>query len=69
MISSEAVPLIADLLSFPTGDRYPALDLTPQKRKEKTLAALVAQLERLAREQPILVVLEDAHWLDPTSRD
>ena len=39
---SEAVPLLADLLSIPTGDRYPALDLTPQKRKEKTLHAVGA---------------------------
>ena len=38
---SEAVPLLADLLSIPTGDRYPPLNLTPQKRKEKTLHALV----------------------------
>jgi hypothetical protein len=39
----EAAPLIADLLSIATADRYPALELTPQKRKEKTLTALVAQ--------------------------
>ena len=44
---SEAAPLIADLLSIPTGDRYPPLDLTPQKHKEKTLHALLAQLEGL----------------------
>ena len=50
----EAVPLLADLLSIPTGDRYPALDLTPQKRKEKTLRALVAQVEGLAARQPVL---------------
>ena len=41
----EAVPLLADLLSIPTGDRYPPLNLTPQKRKEKTLQALMAQVE------------------------
>ena len=46
----EAVPLIADLLSIATGDRYPALDLTPQKRKEKTLSALIAQVEGLLRD-------------------
>ena len=44
---SEAVPLLADLLSIPTGDRYPPLNLTPQKRKEKTLQALLAQVEGL----------------------
>jgi predicted ATPase/class 3 adenylate cyclase len=63
----EAVPLLAGLLSIPTGDRYPALDLTPQKRREKTLRALVAQVEGLAARQPVLLVVEDAHWADPTS--
>ena len=63
----EAVPLLAALLSIPTGDRYPALDLTPQKRKEKTLRSLVAQVEGLAARQPVLLVVEDAHWADPTS--
>ena len=61
------MPLLAGLLSIPTGDRYPALDLTPQKRKEKTLRALVAQVEGLAARQPVLLVVEDAHWADPTS--
>ena len=64
---SEAVPLLADLLSIPTGDRYPPLDLTPQKRKEKTLHALLAQLEGLAARQPVLMVWEDVHWSDPTT--
>src|SRR5262249_46278065 len=41
----EAVPLLAALLSLPTGERYPPLDLTPQRRKERTLRALVAQIE------------------------
>jgi class 3 adenylate cyclase/tetratricopeptide (TPR) repeat protein len=63
----EAVPLLAGLLSIPVGDRYPALDLTPQKRKEKTLRALLAQVEGLAARQPVLLVVEDAHWADPTS--
>jgi class 3 adenylate cyclase/predicted ATPase len=63
----EVVPLLADLLSVPTGGRYPALDLTPQSRKEKTLHALVAQIEGLAARQPVLLVAEDAHWADPTS--
>ena len=65
----EAVPLLADLLSVPTCGRYPALDLTPQKRKEKTLRALVGQVEGLAVGQPTLLVVEDAHWADPTSRE
>ena len=66
---SEAVPLLADLLSIPTGDRYPPLNLTPQKRKEKTLHAQLAQLEGLAARQPVLMVWEDLHWSDPTTRE
>src|SRR5712671_5150551 len=63
----ETVPLLASLLSVPTSDRYSALNLTPQKRKEKTLRALVAQVEALAARLPLLVVVEDAHWADPSS--
>jgi predicted ATPase/class 3 adenylate cyclase len=66
---SEAVPLLADLVSIPTGDRYTPLNLTPQKRKEKTLHALMAQLEGLAARQPVLIVWEDLHWSDPTTRE
>jgi class 3 adenylate cyclase/predicted ATPase len=66
---SEAVPLLADLLSIPSGDRYPPLDLTPQKRKEKTLLAQLVQVEGLAKRQPVLMVFEDVHWSDPTTRE
>ena len=61
----EAVELIAGLLSLPA--RHPAPELSPQQRKEKTLAALLAQLDGLAREQPVLILYEDLHWIDPTS--
>jgi tetratricopeptide (TPR) repeat protein len=63
----EPAPLLAALLSLPTGKRYASLNLTPQKRKEKTLQALVAQLEGLAARQPVLMLFEDAQWSDPTS--
>jgi class 3 adenylate cyclase/tetratricopeptide (TPR) repeat protein len=66
---SDVAPLIADLLSVPTGDRYPPINLSPQKRKEETLRALLARVERLAARQPVLFVFEDAHWTDPTSRE
>jgi class 3 adenylate cyclase/predicted ATPase len=62
----EVTPLIAELLSISTEGRFPPLDLSPQKRREKTLQALIAQLEGLAR-QPTLMVFEDVHWIDPTS--
>ena len=57
------------MLSIPTGDRYPPLNFTPQKRKEKTLHAQVAQVEGLAARQPVLMVFEDVHWSDPTTRE
>jgi tetratricopeptide (TPR) repeat protein len=63
----EAVPLLAVLLSLPIGDRYPPLNLTPQKQKEKTLQALVAQVQGLAARQPVLMLFEDAQWSDLTS--
>ena len=65
----DAVPLLAALLSIPTGDHYPPLDLSPQKQKEKTLKALLAQAEGLAAPQPVLMVYEDVHWSDPTTRE
>lgn len=64
---AEVAPLIAELLSVQSDGRYAALDLTPQQRKSGTFAALLAQLEGLAMQNPILMVLEDAHWLDPTT--
>jgi class 3 adenylate cyclase/predicted ATPase len=64
---TEAVPLIAALLGIPTDDRYAPLDLLPQTQKRKTLEVLLAQLEGLAQRRPVLSVLEDAHWFDPTS--
>jgi class 3 adenylate cyclase len=66
---SEAVPLLAELLSIPAGDRYPPLNLTPQKRKEKMLHAQLAQVDGLATQQPVLMVWEDVHWSDPTTRE
>jgi class 3 adenylate cyclase len=65
---SLVVPLLAELLSIPTGDRYPPLNLTPPKRKEKTLDAQL-QVEGLAAHQPVLVVWEDIQWSDPTTRE
>src|SRR5262249_25045226 len=61
--------LIAERLSLSGGERFPALDLSPQRKKERTLAALLRQLQALARRQPILMIFEDLHWIDPTSRE
>jgi class 3 adenylate cyclase/predicted ATPase len=61
------VPLLAALLSIPAGERYPPLDLAPEQQKARTLDALVAQVEGLARRRPVLALYEDVHWIDPTS--
>lgn len=61
--------LIADLLSLGVDDRNAKPQLTPQKHRERTMAALVRQVELLSRRGPLLAVIEDAHWIDPSSRD
>ncbi|HEX5796388.1 MAG TPA: AAA family ATPase, partial [Geminicoccaceae bacterium] len=63
------LPLLAELLSIPTGERGPAVRLSPERRKTRTLAALMARIEALAARDPLLVVFEDVHWIDPTSRE
>jgi class 3 adenylate cyclase/predicted ATPase len=65
----EDLALIADLLSLPASDRHPLPNLSAQRKKQRTLEALGGQLEGLARQQPIIMVFEDAHWIDPTSRE
>jgi class 3 adenylate cyclase len=64
----ETVPLFAPLLSLPIPeDRYPLLNLSPQRQRQKTLETLVAILLELAERQPVLFILEDLHWTDPTT--
>ena len=65
----EDVAFLADLMSLPASELHPLPNLAPQRMKERTLDALIRQLEGLARLQPVVVVFEDAHWIDPTSRD
>jgi len=67
--STTIVAFLADLLSLPLSERHPLPDLSPQRKKERTLEALIRQLEGLACRQPIVMVFEDAHWMDPTSRE
>ena len=64
---AETAPLFASLLSIPTGSRYPPLALSPAQQRRLTLAALLDQIEALARQQPVLMLFEDAHWADATS--
>ena len=65
--SAHDAALFAEMLSLPNDGRYPALELTPQQRRRGTLEALVLQVTALSRENPVLMIFEDAHWTDPTS--
>ena len=65
----EDVALIAELHSLPSVDLAPPLDVTPQRKKEKTFEALLRQVEGLSRQQPVLMVFDDIHWIDPSSRE
>ena len=63
----EEAALLAEMLSLPNDGRYPATDLAPPQRRQKTLEALIAQIEAIARQAPTLMIFEDAHWADPSS--
>src|SRR6516165_1070340 len=65
---ADDISLLVELLSLPGGERFPPLDLNPQRKKERTLEAVIRQLAALARRQPVLMIFEDLHWIDPTSR-
>ena len=65
--SAQDAALLAEMLSLPNDGRYPALELTPQRRRQRTLEALVSQIVALSRQNPVLMIFEDAHWIDPTS--
>ena len=65
--SIEDAALFAEMLSLPNDGRYPALELTPDQRRQRTLDALILQVQALTRSSPVLMIFEDAHWADPTS--
>jgi AAA ATPase domain/Adenylate and Guanylate cyclase catalytic domain len=65
--SIEDAALFAEMLSLPNDGRRPTLNLTPQQRRQRTLEAVISQLEALARQNPVLMIFEDTHSTDPTS--
>ncbi len=65
----EVIPLLASLLGVPFSDRYPSLNLTPQRQKQKTVEVLLAWILEEAERQPVLFVVEDLHWADPSTVD
>jgi predicted ATPase/class 3 adenylate cyclase len=65
--SIEDAALLAEMLSLANDGRYPALELLPEQRRQRTLDALMAQMQALTRTSPVLMIFEDAHWTDPTT--
>jgi class 3 adenylate cyclase len=65
----EDVALIAELYGLPSADLAPLPNLTPQRKKERMLEALLQQVEGLARQQPVLMTFDDIQWIDPSSRE
>src|SRR5262249_23040413 len=65
--AAEITPLIADLLQLQAGERYPALTLSADQKRRRLLAALCGWLTGAARLQPLVMVVEDLHWLDPST--
>ena len=65
---ADAAALFAALLSLPM-DRYPPLNFSAPKQKQRTLEALTAQIEALASQQPVLMMFEDLHWIDPSTQE
>jgi DNA-binding winged helix-turn-helix (wHTH) protein/class 3 adenylate cyclase len=63
----EDVALIADLHALSSAHFTPFIDISPQRKKEKTFEALVRQVESLAHQQPLLMLFDDIHWIDPSS--
>lgn len=66
-VGNVAIGLLAELLSIPAADRYPRQELTPQGKKNQTLSAIIDLLGEMAKASPVLMIIEDAQWLDPTS--
>jgi len=65
--SGEDMALFASLMSLPCGDRYPVPDLPPEVLRDRTLEALQSALAKLAEGQPLMILMEDVHWSDPTT--
>jgi class 3 adenylate cyclase/tetratricopeptide (TPR) repeat protein len=65
----DVAPLVGELLQLPIGERYPPMTLTPEAKRQRLLAALAGWVFGAARVQPVVMVVEDLHWLDPSTLD
>lgn len=63
----EEIPLLASMLGLPIIDRFPPLDLSPQRQKERTLETLVSLVVAMAEKGPVIFFIEDLHWVDPST--
>jgi class 3 adenylate cyclase/tetratricopeptide (TPR) repeat protein/ABC-type transport system involved in cytochrome c biogenesis ATPase subunit len=68
-VVDEMVPLLAALLGIPISDRYRPLELTPERQKELTLLAIMQLCKFMASRRPLVLLIEDVHWIDPTSSE
>jgi class 3 adenylate cyclase len=66
---SRDVALVAELMGIPADERYPALILSPELKREMTFTTFLDHLDGAAAHRPVLIVAEDVHWIDPTSLD
>ena len=61
------MPLVAELLQIPVGERYPTLTMVPEQKRRRLFAVLMGWVFGAARLQPVVMVVEDLHWLDPST--
>ena len=69
LVASEEAVLLASLLELPVPEGYPAVDLPPMRMKQRTMDALLQLLRQLSEGEPLLLVVEDLHWVDPSTRE
>lgn len=67
LADASAVPLLAALLAVPAQDRYPPLALSPEQQKHRTFALLFTLVQMTAAQQPVAMIVEDVHWMDPST--
>lgn len=65
----DVLPLLAAALSIPLGDRHPSLAVTPERQKELTLLAIMQLFESMSAQEPLVLSVEDVHWVDPTTSE
>ncbi len=67
--AADAALVLTTLFGMPTAGRYPTVDASAPSFKRRTLNVLVGMMEQMTRRQPVLLVVEDAHWIDPSTQE